>query len=930
MNKLIVLLVILVAGQSFAQVKMQGVVRDSIGSPLELANVIAINTETNTLDAYAITNDKGRYIMSLNKNTKYKIQVSYLGMKTAEESVTTVETDITKDFTLKDDNLLDAIELTYEMPVTISGDTIIYNADSFKSGTERKLEDILKKLPGVEITADGEIEVEGVRVQKLMIDGKDFFDGDTKLGAKNIPSNAVDKIQVLKNYAEVGQLSGVQNNQDNIAINIKLKEGKKNFWFGDVTAGGGIAPSPNDELYLVQPKLFYYSPKYSINIIGDLNNIGEVVLTNRDVRNFGGGFRLPSRTSGTNINLGNNGLGGLTSIANAQEVITKLGAVNFSYSPNKSLDLSGFLIYNSSRLRTREENFISYIQVEDDPSTPQNEALNVPPDESIVQSGREASNQALAKLSASYKPNVNNQLDYDILARLSDDEERQSLFSSVVGATEQINTVNPYSINQNLNYYFTLNNDHIFALEVQHLLRDEDPFYNALLANDPNNNEDPDPDQRDAFDNTAAGLGLNLDQFGYNINQDRRVKTNQLDAKLDYFYVLNTKSNINLTLGTIFSNQKFNSNLFQFLDDGSLFNPTPILTDINGNTLSATNDDVDYRFNDVYLGVHYRFKTGKFTFTPGLSIHAYGNQNTQGNVIFEDNFLNVLPDFEALIQFKKSESLQFNYRMTNTFTDVTNIAQGLVLNNFNNIQFGNAELQNALTHNLSLFYRSFNLFNYTNVFARLNYSKNIDQIRPLTNFESVIRTSTFFNSHFADESFSANGSVQRTFGKIRASMLANFNYSLNNQFVLGRQTRVENFTQFYRPEIRTNFREAPNVQLRYGYTVRNNEQGTNSTRFVTRNPSIEFDAYIWKALTFVTEFSYLEQDNGTQKDAFRTWNASLRYRKDRDAKWEYQLRATNLLNIDSNISNGANNISVFSSETFIQPRFITARLTYTL
>lgn len=930
MNKFFILLFLTVVSYSNAQVKIQGVIKDSIGSPLELANVIAINIETNSLDSYAITNDKGRYQLTVNKNTKYKIQVSYIGMKTAEETIETKETDITKDFTLIADNALDAVELTYEMPVTISGDTIVYNADSFKSGTERKLEDVLKKLPGVEITADGDIEVEGVRVQKLMIDGKDFFDGDTKLGAKNIPSNAVDKIQVLKNYAEIGQLSGVQNNQDNIAINIKLKEGKKNFWFGDVTVGGGVAPSPNDELYLVQPKLFYYSPKYSINIIGDLNNIGEVVLTNRDVRNFGGGFRLPSRTSGTNINLGNNGLGGLTSIANAQEVITKLGTVNFSYSPNKLLDLSGFLIYNSSRLRTREENFISYIQVEDDPSTPENEALNVPPDEATVQTGREASNQALAKLSASYKPNVNNQLDYDILARLSDDEERQNLFSSVVGATDQVNTVNPYSINQNLNYYFTLNDDHIFALEVQHLLRDEDPFYNALLANDPDNNFDPDPSQRDVFDNTAAGLGLNLDQFGYNINQERRVKTNQLDAKLDYFYVLNAKSNINFTLGTIFSNQKFNSNLFQFLDDGSLFNPTPILTDLNGNTLSAINEDVDYRFNDVYLGVHYRFKTGKFTFTPGVSIHAYGNQNTQGNVTFEDNFINVLPDFEALIQFKKSESLQFNYRMTNTFTDVTNIAEGLVLNNFNNIQFGNSELQNALTHNLSLFYRSFNLFNYTNVFARLSYNKNIDQIRPLTNFESVIRTSTFFNSQFADESFNAIGSVQRTFGKIRASMLANFNYSLNNQFVLGRQTRVESFTQLYRPEIRTNFREAPNVQLRYGYTIRNNDQGTNSTRFVTRNPSIEFDAYIWKSLTFVTEFSYLEQDNGTQKDAFKTWNASLRYRKDRDAKWEYQLRATNLLNIDSNISNGVGNISVFSSETFIQPRFITARLTYTL
>ena len=174
------------------------------------------------------------------------------------------------------------------MPVTIKGDTLIYNADSFKDGSERKLEDVLKKLPGVEINDDGQIEVEGKVVNKLMVNGKDFFDGDSKLATKNIPSNAVDKVQVLRNYSEVGQLRGVQNNQDNVAINIKLKEGKENFWFGDVTAGAGTAP--DKELYLVQPKLFYYSPKYSINVIGDLNNIGEVALTNRDLRNFGGGF----------------------------------------------------------------------------------------------------------------------------------------------------------------------------------------------------------------------------------------------------------------------------------------------------------------------------------------------------------------------------------------------------------------------------------------------------------------------------------------------------------------------------------------------------------------------------------------------------------------------------------------------------------------
>ncbi|MDH7911866.1 TonB-dependent receptor [Winogradskyella sp. SYSU M77433] len=921
MKKILMLLFVVVSGSAFAQIKMEGIVKDSIGTPLELANVIAINQETNALESYAITNDKGKYVLSLGKNGKYKVQVSYIGLKTFDEAVTTQEADIIKDFTLMPDNSLDAVELTYEMPVTVKGDTLVYNADSFKNGSERKLEDVLKKLPGVEITSDGKIEVEGKEVSKLMVNGKDFFDGDTKLATKNIPSNAVDKVQVLRNYAEVGQLSGVQNNQDNVAINIKLKEGKENFWFGDVTVGAGTAPSPNDELYLVQPKLFYYSPKYSVNVIGDMNNIGEVALTNRDLRNFGGGFRMPSRTSGTNINLGDNGLGGLTNIASAQEVVTKLAAANFSYSPNKALDLSGFLIYNSSRMRTREESYIDYLELEEG-------AGDVAPDEETTQIGREATNQFLAKLSAAYKPNVNNQLDYDVLARFSDDEERQNLFSSIVGNTNQLDAATPFSINQNLNYYYTLNENNIFAFEAQHLIKDEDPFYNALLVNDPTNNDDTD---QDAFDPTAEVLGFNLDQMSYDLNQDRRVKSNQLDAKLDYYNILNSKSNINFTLGTILSNQKFNSNIFQFLDDGTQFEPNPTLLDTNGNLLSTTND-VEYNFSDIYLGVHYRLKSGKFTFTPGVSLHAYSNKNTQdGETLFDDNFFMVLPDFETRIQFKKSESLTLNYRMNTSFTDVTNIAEGLVMNNYNSFQYGNPELQNALSHNVSLFYQSFNLFNYTNVFAGANYSKNIDQIRSLTNFENVIRTGTFFNSAFADESASVFGRVQRTFGKVRASLRANFGYSKINQFVQDTRSVNESFSQTYTPEIRTNFREAPNVTFRYRYSISQNDQGSNTTKFTTNAPSVEFDAYIWNSVSFLTDFSYTEQNNGQgQKDAFRTWNASLRYRKDKDAKWEYSLIAANLLDIDSNISNGANNISVYSSETFVQPRFVTFRLTYTL
>ncbi|MFT4741974.1 MAG: hypothetical protein ACI9L9_002771, partial [Marivirga sp.] len=566
MKKICFLLLLTAANFSFAQVKLQGVVRDSLKQPLELASIVAFNQETKALESYGVTNELGKYSLSLKKNITYKIQISYVAMKTLEESLVVKEADMTKDYTLYAENSLDAIELIYEMPVTIKGDTVTYNADSFQNGSERKLEDILANLPGVEINEDGQIEVEGKVVNKLMVNGKDFFDGDTKLASKNIPSKAVDKIQVLRNYSEVGQLSGVSNNQDNIALNIKLKEGKENFWFGDVTVGGGS--SPDKELYLLQPKLFYYTPKYSINFIGDLNNTGELALTRRDIRNFGGGFRSPSSSSGTDINLGDNSLNFLTNQNNAVEIENQLASANFSYAVNPALDLSGFVIFNSSQIASRETSFVQYT----------NEDLNIP-DELTEQNNNERSNQGLVKLSASYQPNFSNQLEYDILGRISNDRQRQNLFSSVIGDTNQAEEVTPYNINQSLKYYYTLDEDNIFSLEAQHLLKNENPFYNAVLENDPNAADDQ-------YDPTAADLGFDSSLDTYNIGQNRRIKSNQLDAKLDYFHILNPRSNLNFTLGTILSSQEFNSNLFQFLNDGTTFNPTPTIN--NGLAVNDT------------------------------------------------------------------------------------------------------------------------------------------------------------------------------------------------------------------------------------------------------------------------------------------------------------------------------------------------------
>ena len=240
-------------------VKLEGVVKDASGNPLEMANVIAFKKGTNFLQSYSITDSKGNYKLSLEDGESYNLKVSYLGFNTKniEVVISPQSKDRIENIILEEANeSLNQVEITYEMPVKIVGDTIVYNSDSFTNGTEKKLEDVLKKLPGVEIDDNGEVEVEGKKVQKVLVEGKEFFDGDSKVATQNIPASAIDKIQVLKNYNEVSGMKGVTNNEDNIAINIKLKEGKKRFWFGEVNAGVG-----DNEKYLAKPKLFYYSPE---------------------------------------------------------------------------------------------------------------------------------------------------------------------------------------------------------------------------------------------------------------------------------------------------------------------------------------------------------------------------------------------------------------------------------------------------------------------------------------------------------------------------------------------------------------------------------------------------------------------------------------------------------------------------------------------
>ncbi|WP_304196613.1 carboxypeptidase-like regulatory domain-containing protein [Flavobacterium alvei] len=889
-----------VSSFSFAQaVKLEGTISDTKSLPVEMANVMAVNQATKGMDSYAITNDKGKYSLSLKPNTTYSIKISFLGMQSKEVEIVTTATNISKNITLEDSAVeLDGVEIIREMPVSIKGDTIVYNADSFKTGTERKLEDVLKKLPGVEVNADGEVEVEGKKVTKLMVEGKDFFDGDTKLGVKNIPADAIDKIQVLRNYNENSILKSVENNQDNVAMNIKLKSGKKNFWFGDLTAGIGVGML--DSRYLINPKLFYYSPKYSINLITNFNNIGELPLTIQDYMKLTGGFRGLSAKGGSSFNITSNDLGiSLMRNNRAKEIETQFGAANFSYNVNKAWSLSGFGILSSSVTETETLSQTNYL----DPNSSEIQSV-----ENKKELSNQKSNLGMFKLSSSYKPSTNFQFDYDVLTKLSKQQEDAPLFREAIvnsiTTSEVINTKKeqkPISVNQNLSLFYTMNEKNIFAVEMQHLYQEEDPFYNANLKSQPFNL-----------------VGYVSGQDRNNISQNRFVTTSKLDAKVDYYYMLTPKSNFNITLGNTYSYQNFNSSMYQILDNQTV---NELDSQVNVN-------DVNYRFNDAFLGLHYKILTGKFTFTPGVSLHSYNMTNTQLNTDYSQNFTRALPDLLAIYQIKKAESLTYNFSYTNNFTDINQLSEGFVFSNYNSLRKGSRTLENATARQHSLRYFKYNMFNLENISAFLNYSKRIDAIKTKAFFDGVNQSSVPYNSDFADETLSGSGSYGRSFLKnYKASVSANINWSLFNNIQNNVLSKKESFTQSYTLRTSTNYKKLPNLEVGYNIVINNYD----SNVFYTDKPFAKLDYYFLNAFSFVAEYEFYHYYNTdkTVNNQYDFLNASLIYQK-KDSKFEYKIGATNLLNTKSINDDSFSQFSTRTSQYTVQPRYLIFSLKYNI
>jgi len=884
----IVLFIILLPLLSFSQkVTFEGTVKDSLGNPLEMANIIAFKKGTKFLESYSITDNKGNYRLFLEQDQSYTLKVSYLGFdtKNIDIIIDSNSADLEKHIILKESTeSLSEVELTYEMPVRIVGDTIVYHADSFTSGKEKKLEDVLKKLPGIDIDDNGEIEVEGKKVDKVLVEGKEFFDGDSKIATQNIPANAIDKVQVLKNYNEVSGMRGVTNNEDNIALNIKLKTGKNKFWFGEVNAGVG-----DGEKYIANPKLFYYSPEKSVNILANFNNIGETPFTMRDYFRFTGGLRGGMSGSGTSFNVESGGLGFMTTQNNrALEINSKFGALNFSLASKKVLDFNGFAIVSDSKTDLFTKSNTIY-----------NKTGLIEESETAAQQG---SKLGLLKFSTTYRPSTNLHIDYDIFGKLSEQTEINDVTSENRGAVDTYKEETPVSLNQNFNLYYTIDDKNIFASEMQYLYQKDQPLYTSLASTQP-------------FDLIPSSDTESI----YNIIQDQKTSTNKFDAKFDYYYLLTPKSNVNISLGTTLSGQSFTSNIKQTLD--------------NGNVLSFSetnlNNNVDYNFSDLFLGVHYKMVSGIFTFNPGVTIHQYNTKDTQLGSVNKDDLTKVLPDVYANLQLKSSESLRFNYAITSQFSDINTVSEGYVLSNYKSLTRGNRNIENSLRHRYSLSYFSFSMFSFTNINASINYTKSVNAIKNSTELIGVDRISYPVNSEFADEILSAYFRYGKTYSKLKTNFRANASNSIYNNIVNDEQIKSKNFTHSYQASVATKFKDAPNFEVGYQKSF-TDYSNTGST---TDRPFANMEIGFLKNFILTADYSHYnyKNDENTVKNRYSFLNANLYYQQN-NSKWEFKISVDNLTN-NSSINRDNYNEVTDSNSTFlyyIQPRIWMFSVKYNL
>lgn len=864
---------------------LTGIVTDSLLKPLAYTNILAKPLSKELDMAFAISDEKGRYKLVLKANESYTVTVSYLGFQSKNFDIN-LDTNITKNIYLKPStNLLD--EVIIINPVTIKQDTIIYETKVFMTGTERKLKQVLKKLPGVEVDKNGGVTVLGKKVNKLLVDGKPFFGGGTKLGVENIPADAIEGIEVIDNYNEVAFLKGISGS-DKMVMNIKLKKDKKRFTFGDIEVGAGT-----DKHYLAHPTIFYYSPKTNINFIGDVNDIGVKSFTIKDYLDFEGGIGKMFSDPSSYFQLSKNAFSNFLGNQDFKNGKNKFGALHLTQAINDKWDVSSYAIFSKTQNKTQNETQNQYLS----------ESNNLIEDK--TENGLIDNSFFMAKLALDYIPNSTNDISYSAFFKSSTNENTNNISSLTQNILNNLNTNSDdktITLKQNAEWHKKISRKHTSSLTINYQYDKSNPK-NYWLTNQP----------------ILQGLIPLQNDLEFNINQIKNLQTHNLSLLFKHYWVLNNSNHVYTTIGNNLLHDNYTTNDFQKLSNNT----------INNFNTAGFGNDLALNINDLYIGVQHKFKIGIITVKSGIAAHYYQWKVNQSTKVNRDKWL-WLPNFLTKIEFSKSEKINFNYNLMNSFADAPKYANKFQLSRYNAVIRGNENLENELYHSAKLSYTKFSLYRGIIINGNVGYTKRIKTIRNQIQLQGINRFSSPILTENPETQWQFRGNLRKTFGKVIVKAKSNLTLSDYFQEVNGILSKNKSNSKGFGLEIATNFKQWPNIEIGYNKNFNSFSTSNNSSKFTNENPYINIEYDFLKGFILMADYSrnnYLNNNN--QKNNYEIANASLFYQKE-DSAWGFKINGTNILNAKFKNENSFSEFIISDQRTYILPRIWLFTLTYKL
>ena len=736
---LLMLLMILFSPMAFAQqsgVNVTGsVVEQGSDTPIEQATVRLLNVKDSAMVRGVVSARNGSFTLKNVKKGSYLLHITFIGYDplyqplqiTGKKNPVNVGKLELSDGAIE---LGEAVVIGKAPEVTVRNDTVEYNADSYKVTEGSVLEDLLKKMPGVEVDSEGKITVNGKEVKKVMVDGKEFFSDDPKVASKNLPAKMIDKLQVLDKKSDMAQMTGFDDGEEETVINLTVKPGMKQGWFGNAYGGYG-----SKDRYEGNAMVNRFVNNDQITFMGGANNTNNMGFSDLASTMFsgmgGGGGRRGGFGAGS----------GITSSGNA--------GLNFSkeFKPDK-LTLGGNTRYSHSDNDARSKSDRQNILPGDSSSYDNSEAMS-----------RTKSDNFGVDFRLEWKPDTMTQLIFRPSFSLS--HSMNDNFSDATTLDNERDTVNT---NKSSNYSESNGYNLNASIDFSRKLNNKGRVFSATLSG---GNSDSYSDgmnrsdivyfnQTDALKNSIIDQRSRYDNKGFNYR-----------AYVSWVEPIGHNNFIQATYSISQRKQEALKNVYNQDADG-IYNVLD----------SAYNQSYRNNFISQRASLSFKSQRAKFNYTIGLNLDpSYSSsENFVGDTTLSKitrKVVNLSPMAQFNYMFDKRTNLRIMYNGRTSQPSMTQLQPVADISDPTNITIGNPDLNPRYTNNVFIRFQQFTPEKQRAFMIMANGSYIINDIVSYTSYnqETGVKTTTYKN---------VNGNYSGNVRMMLNTPLKNKKFSINS------------------------------------------------------------------------------------------------------------------------------------------------------